>query len=137
MKDGEFAVEQDYDLTGTIPSGSKRSSRRCPTGRPDLAGDDRRAGRRDRSGHRRVKTHDLGEVVQNSFAVGDRSGVYIVSAAALYRFKADASGAPVVRWRKVYENTGEQKPGQVSAGSGTTPTLTVTTGSRSPTTPTR
>jgi outer membrane protein assembly factor BamB len=29
----------------------------------------------------------------------------------------------VVKWRKVYENTGEQKPGQVSAGSGTTPTL--------------
>ena len=49
--------------------------------------------------------------------------MYIVSEAALYRFRADASGAPVVRWRKEYENTGEQKPGQVSAGSGTTPTL--------------
>ena len=70
-----------------------------------------------------AKTHDLGEVVQNSFAVGDKSDVYIVSEAALYRFQADASGAPVVKWRKVYENTGEQKPGQVSAGSGTTPTL--------------
>ena len=70
-----------------------------------------------------MKTHDLGEVVQNSFAVGDKGDVYIVSEAALYRFQADASGAPVVKWRKVYENTGEQKPGQVSAGSGTTPTL--------------
>ena len=70
-----------------------------------------------------MKTHDLGEVVQNSFAVGDKGDVYIVSETALYRFQADASGAPVVRWRKVYENTGEQKPGQVSAGSGTTPTL--------------
>ena len=123
VKDGAFAVEQDYDLTGTIPSGSKIIS-----ALPDWYGRiwlatitglvvviDPATGE--------VKTHDLGEVVQNSFAVGDKSGVYIVSAAALYRFKADASGAPVVKWRKVYENTGEQKPGQVSAGSGTTPTL--------------
>ena len=123
LKDGEFVVEQDYDLTGTIPSGSKIIS-----ALPDWSGRiwlstitglvvaiDPASGE--------VKTHDLGEVVQNSFAVGDRGGVYIVSAAALYRFKADASGAPVVKWRKVYENTGEQKPGQVSAGSGTTPTL--------------
>ena len=123
VKDGEFVTEQDYDLTDTIPSGSKIIS-----ALPDWSGRiwlatieglvvviDPTTGE--------VKTHDLGEVVQNSFAVGDKSGVYIVSAAALYRFKADASGKPVVRWRKVYENTGEQKPGQVSAGSGTTPTL--------------
>ena len=70
-----------------------------------------------------VKTHDLAEVVQNSFAVGDKNDVYIVSEKALYRFQAGADGSPVVRWRKVYENTGELKPGQVSAGSGTTPTL--------------
>jgi hypothetical protein len=123
VKDGEFVTEQDYDLTEAIPSGSKIIS-----ALPDWSGRiwlatitglvvviDPATGD--------VKTHDLGEVVQNSFAVGDKSGVYIVSEAALYRFKADASGAPVVKWRKVYENTGEQKPGQVSAGSGTTPTL--------------
>jgi hypothetical protein len=123
LKDGQFEVEHDYDLTGDIPSGSKIIS-----ALPDWSGRiwlatitglvlviDPASGA--------VKTHDLGEVVQNSFAVGDRGGVYIVSEKALYRFKADASGAPVVKWRKVYENTGEQKPGQVSAGSGTTPTL--------------
>ena len=123
LKDGEFEVEQDYDLTGTIPSGSKIIS-----ALPDWSGRiwlatitglvvviDPATGE--------AKTHDLGEVVQNSFAVGDKNDVYIVSEAALYRFRADATGAPVVKWRKVYENTGEQKPGQVSAGSGTTPTL--------------
>jgi hypothetical protein len=123
LQDGEFVVEQDYDLTDTIPADSKIIS-----ALPDWSGRiwlatitglvaviDPTTGE--------VKTHDLGEVVQNSFAVGDKGGVYIVSAAALYRFKADASGTPVVKWRKVYENTGEQKPGQVSAGSGTTPTL--------------
>ena len=93
LQDGEFAVEQDYDLTDTIPSGSKIIS-----ALPDWSGRiwlatitglvvviDPATGE--------VKTHDLGEVVQNSFAVGDRGGVYIVSAAALYRFKADASGS--------------------------------------------
>jgi hypothetical protein len=123
LHDGQFAVERDYDLTDTIPSGSKIIS-----ALPDWSGRiwlatitglvaviDPATGD--------VKTDDLGEVIQNSFAVGDKGGVYIVSEAALYRFKADASGAPVVKWRKVYENTGEQKPGQVSAGSGTTPTL--------------
>ena len=123
VKDGEFAVEQDYDLSDTIPSGSKIISA-LPDwkGRIWLATIDGLVVVIDPATGE-VKTHDLGEVVQNSFAVGDRSGVYIVSAAALYRFKADASGAPLVKWRKVYENTGEQKPGQVSAGSGTTPTL--------------
>ena len=31
LEDGEFAVEQDYDLTGTLPT-ARRSSPRCPTG---------------------------------------------------------------------------------------------------------
>ena len=123
VEDGEFAVEHDYDLTGTLPAGAKIIS-----ALPDWSGRiwlattaglvvviDPETGE--------VKTHDLGEVVQNSFAVGERDDVYIVSEAALYRFEADDDGAPVVRWRKVYDNTGELKPGQVSAGSGTTPTL--------------
>jgi hypothetical protein len=123
VKDGEFAVERDHDLTGTLPEGSKIIS-----ALPDWSG---RLWLATTAGLVAVvdpatgaaKTHDLGEVVQNSFAVGDRGDVYIVSEKALYRFRANASGAPVVGWRKVYENTGEQKPGQVSAGSGTTPTL--------------
>jgi len=123
LKDGEFAVEEDYDLTGDLPDGSKIIS-----ALPDWSG---RIWLATTAGlvavidpaTGAVKTHDLGEVIQNSFAVGDQGGVYIVSEAALYRLKADAAGTPTVRWRKVYENTGDVKPGQVSAGSGTTPTL--------------
>ena len=123
LEAGQFVVERDYDLTGTLPDGAKIIS-----ALPDWSG---RIWLATTAGLVAVidpatgetKTHDLGEVVQNSFAVGDKDDVYIVSAAALYRFSADASGAPVVRWRKVYDNTGELKPGQVSAGSGTTPTL--------------
>jgi outer membrane protein assembly factor BamB len=123
IENGQFAVEKDHDLTGTLPEGSKIIS-----ALPDWSG---RIWLATTAGivavvnpaTGAVKAHDLGEVVQNSFAVGERGDLYIVSEQALYRFAADRSGAPVVRWRKVYENTGEQKPGQVSAGSGTTPTL--------------
>ena len=123
LEEGQFVVERDYDLTGTLPDGAKIIS-----ALPDWSG---RIWLATTAGLVAVidpatgeaKTHDLGEVIQNSFAVGDKDDVYIVSAAALYRFRADSSGAPVIRWRKVYDNTGELKPGQVSAGSGTTPTL--------------
>ena len=123
VKDGQFEVEKDYDLTADIPSGSKIIS-----ALPDWSG---RIWLATTAGlvvvidpeTDTVKTRDLAEVIQNSFAVGDQNDVYIVSEKALYRFQTGADGAPAVRWRKVYENTGEQKPGQVSAGSGTTPTL--------------
>jgi len=122
MKNGEFVVEREYDLTATLPSGAKIIS-----ALPDWAGRiwlattaglvvviDPETGA--------VKSHDLGEIVQNSFAVGD-DGVYIVSEKAMYRYEVGVDGAPSATWRKEYENTGELKPGQVSAGSGTTPTL--------------
>ena len=123
VKDGAFTVEEDYDLTGTLPEGAKIIS-----ALPDWSG---RIWLATTAGlvvvidpaSRKTNTHDLGEVVQNSFAVGDRNEIYIVSEKALYRMSANSAGEPKVAWRKVYENTGQQKPGQVSAGSGTTPTL--------------
>lgn len=63
-----------------------------------------------------------GEVIANSFAV-DRKGVFIVSDRALYRFKAGRKGAPRIVWRQTYDRGKRLKPGQVSIGSGTTPTL--------------
>jgi hypothetical protein len=70
-----------------------------------------------------AKSFDTHEVIGNSFAVDETGGVYIVTNAAMYRFDADATGAPKVTWREKYDNTGVQKPGQSQAGSGTTPTL--------------
>ena len=71
----------------------------------------------------RVRAVRLGEQIANSFAVDETGGVFIVTDAALYRFDADPNGKPKVTWREVYPNSGIKKPGQVSAGSGTTPTL--------------
>ncbi|HET6154189.1 MAG TPA: hypothetical protein VFE15_14670 [Marmoricola sp.] len=63
-----------------------------------------------------------GETIANSFAMDESGGVFVVSTHALYRFDA-SGGHPVVTWRKPYDYGTRQKPGQVSQGSGTTPTL--------------
>ena len=70
-----------------------------------------------------MRSRPLGEKIANSFAVEDTGAVYIVTDAALYRLEAGAGGVPAPVWREPYENSGVQKPGQASAGSGTTPTL--------------
>jgi len=69
-----------------------------------------------------VHATNLGERIHNSFAVDETGGVFVVSDDALYRFKARRGKVRTV-WRRPYPNTGETKPGQTQAGSGTTPTL--------------
>lgn len=63
-----------------------------------------------------------GETIANSVAVDESGGVFVVSTHALYRFDT-AAGEPVVTWRQPYDRGTRVKPGQVSQGSGTTPTL--------------
>jgi hypothetical protein len=64
-----------------------------------------------------------GELIVNSFATDETGGVFIVSDHALYRFDAGRRGRPVVTWRERYDRGSVEKPGQLSQGSGTTPTL--------------
>jgi hypothetical protein len=119
-----FQVSADYDLSGTVPQGEgivsvlpDWSGRLWFVTRQGLVGTiDRATGA--------VRAMRLsGEGISNSFAVDETGGVYIVSDKALYRFDANANGAPRVSWRVVYPNSGIHKPGQSDAGSGTTPTL--------------
>jgi outer membrane protein assembly factor BamB len=63
-----------------------------------------------------------GETIANSFAVDESGGVFVVSTHALYRLDV-AAGEPSVTWRQPYDRGTRVKPGQVSQGSGTTPTL--------------
>ncbi|MFJ3231747.1 hypothetical protein [Streptomyces sp. NPDC086787] len=71
-----------------------------------------------------VASHALpGERIANSLAVDESGGVFIVSDHALYRFDAGHGGEPEATWRMVYDRGTRQKPGQLSQGSGTTPTL--------------
>jgi hypothetical protein len=63
-----------------------------------------------------------GEVIQNSFGV-DEEGLYVVSTDALYQFKTRPDGEIYYTWREDYDNGEVQKPGTLSHGSGTSPTL--------------
>lgn len=70
-----------------------------------------------------VKTISLpGEEIENSVAV-DANGVYVLSDFAQYMMTTDPSGTPSTVWREPYDHSGGIRPGQVSLGSGTTPTL--------------
>ena len=118
-----FALERVYDLNSAVSPDDKVFS-----ALPDWEGRIWFASAKGvvgtvepRSG--KVKAIRLGEQIANSFAVDETGGVFIVSDAALYRFDAKHNGKPEVTWREVYPNSGIRKPGQVSAGSGTTPTL--------------
>jgi hypothetical protein len=118
-----FHLDRSYSLRPTIASSDKITS-----ALPDFGGRmwfvtlggvvgtvDPRSGR--------VQAHQTHEEIENSFAVDETGGVFIVSDRAMYRFDPGNGGAPRVTWREVYPNSHIHKPGQVDAGSGTTPTV--------------
>ncbi len=119
-----FELGRDYDLTSAVEQGDSIVS-----ALPDWSGliwfvsTEGVVGTVD-PGTGEVRSLELdGEGITNSFSVDEDGGVYIVSDRALYRFEAKGNGQPEEAWRSRYANTGEQKPGQVDDGSGTTPTV--------------
>ena len=117
-----FQVERDYDLSTAVLPGDKIISALPDwSGRLWFASTNGVVGTVTADGT--VRSRPLGEKIANSFAVEDTGAVYIVTDAALYRLRAGGNGVPRTVWRAAYENSGVQKPGQASAGSGTTPTL--------------
>lgn len=64
-----------------------------------------------------------GEQNFNTMAVDETGGVFVVSTHAMYRFDVTEAGEPAVTWRQPYDRGTRRKPGQMSQGSGTTPTL--------------
>lgn len=66
---------------------------------------------------------DLDEVIANSFAVDETGGVYVVTDTAFYRLVAGGGNMPTIDWRSEYDRGSQVKDGQLSQGSGTTPTL--------------
>ena len=73
----------------------------------------------------RVATMRLGkgEEIVNSVSTDESGGVYPVSTHAAYRLDADRRGRPRVTWRRAYDRGSTKKPGMLSQGSGTSPTL--------------
>ncbi len=121
--DPDLTVETTYDLTQQVPEDD------CLIAlMPDWSGriwyetEDGRVGFVDPDTGK-ATVLELGEEIANSFSVGEDGGVYVVTVNALYRLGVDAAGKPTVRWRTTYDRGTETKPGQLSRGSGTTPTL--------------
>jgi hypothetical protein len=118
-----FRLVHDYDLGHVLVSGEKITSVLPDwSGRLWFVSFDGVVGTIDPATGA-VHAIRTGEETENSFSVDATGGVYIVTDKALYRYDAGRHGQPVVTWRRVYPNSGIHKPGQVDAGSGTTPTL--------------
>jgi hypothetical protein len=120
-----FQLAKLYDLTSVVPEGDQLNS-----AIPDWSGRlwfvsrfQGVVGVLDQASGAVIDSLQLGEPIENSFAVDEHGGVYIVSDAAMYRFDLGRGGEIETTWRDEYENSGVQKPGQFSAGSGTTPTV--------------
>ena len=119
---GGFALDRTYDLSAHVAFGDKIISALPDwSGRIWFASIEGVVGWVEPASGR-IRALRTGEEIANSFAVDEDGGVYIVSDKALYRFEAGAGG-PEALWRVEYENSGISKPGQVHAGSGTTPTV--------------
>jgi hypothetical protein len=116
-----FALVHDYDLTAHTGGTGIQSALPDWSGRIWFVTVGGRVGVLDpRTGALRSRQL-AGEAIANSFAIDESDGVFVVSDHALYRF--DAGLFPAATWRQVYDRGTRQKPGQVSVGSGTTPTL--------------
>jgi hypothetical protein len=116
-----FSLVRDYDLTAHTGGTGIQSALPDWSGRIWFVTVGGRVGVLDpRTGV--IRSRQLaGEVIANSFAIDESGGVFVVSDHALYRF--DLGRFPAATWRQVYDRGTRQKPGQVSVGSGTTPTL--------------
>lgn len=120
--DAGFAKVGEYDFSAAIPAGGSIQSVL-----PDWNG---RLWAMVQSGQVAVLDPRTGAVssivldgqITNSFAV-KRNSAFIVTTKRMYRLDLDRAGRPRVTWSAGYENTGQLKPGQKSAGSGTSPTL--------------
>jgi hypothetical protein len=120
-----FRLAHDYDLSRVLRAGEKITS-----ALPDSHGLLWFVARRDgvvgtldlETGKIHASRLGHGAEIENSFATGSEGDVYIASDRKLYRFKA-VHGVPTVVWQIRYPNSQETKPGQVDAGTGTTPTV--------------
>ncbi|HEY2769971.1 MAG TPA: hypothetical protein VGI87_05365 [Solirubrobacteraceae bacterium] len=123
-----FVKVGDYDLSGVLSPDEKITS-----ALPDVHGllwfvarSDGVVGTLDfKSGQIHVVRlgHGADGEIENSFATDMKGGVYLATNHALYRFVAGTGGVPRISWQVRYPNSGETKPGQVDAGTGTTPTV--------------
>jgi hypothetical protein len=117
----QLTRERTIDLTDVVPKDD------CVIAlMPDWNGDGTWfVSRHGRVGHVGTNTPpevlNLREDISNSVSV-DKDGLYVVTDSALYKLTIGDAG-PTILWRTAYTNSGVDKSGQLSPGSGTTPTV--------------
>lgn len=63
------------------------------------------------------------EAIHNSFSTTGDGRAAVATDRALYLIKKDEEGRPSVKWRRSYDRGAARKPGQLSWGTGATPTF--------------
>jgi hypothetical protein len=123
--DGKLVKQHEWSLASSVPAGDCLIATM-----PDWSGriwfftQQGTVGTLDRDTGAVQVTHlPAGEEVTNSVSTDETGGMYVVSTHALYRLDATTAGAPEITWREVYDRGSREKPGNLSQGSGTTPTL--------------
>lgn len=118
-----LSIDSTVDLTGTIPADD------AVTGLvPDWQGNVWFAtgagliGSVDAAGVARTVRVPEGEQVQNSIS-SSPAGVSVATTHALYQLSLAADGTPKIDWRQGYDRGSARKPGQLSWGTGSTPTF--------------
>lgn len=123
--DGSLTRIRDFDLSAHVPKDDCLvATAPAWDGRVWWFSQDGRVGTLDRA---TGEVHALrlpgGEGIFNSVSGDETGGMYAVTTHALYRFDATAGGAPEITWRESYDRGTRKKPGMLSQGSGTSPTL--------------
>ncbi|MFD4183989.1 hypothetical protein [Rhodococcus sp. NPDC058514] len=115
-------VDSTVDLSGAVPADD------AVTGLvPDWAGNIWFAtgggviGAVDSAGVARTVRVPAGEQVQNSIS-SSPDGVSVATTHALYQLSLASDGTPRIDWRQAYDRGSARKPGQLSWGTGSTPT---------------
>ncbi|MFM1729288.1 hypothetical protein ABI214_02700 [Prescottella soli] len=117
-----LAVESSVDLTAAIPDGDNVTGLA-----PDWAGNVWFAtgggivGTVDAAGVARTVALPAGEQVQNSISTSP-GGTSVASTHATYQLSARPDAQPHIVWRQPYDRGSARKPGQLSWGTGSTPT---------------
>lgn len=118
----KLSVDSSVDLTSAIPDGDNVTGLA-----PDWAGNVWFAtgggivGTVDTAGVARTITLPAGEQVQNSISTAP-GGTAVATTHATYQLSAGPDAQPVVDWRQEYDRGSARKPGQLSWGTGSTPT---------------
>lgn len=121
----EFEVASEYDVTDYIPKGDNIAGLL-----PDWQGRIWFAVRGNATigvldpatGAVKTLQKPLEGSITNTFAM-DRDAAYVDTTAKMYRIDASPDGTPQVVWEEGYDNIGSRKDGQLSAGTGTSPTI--------------